>query len=201
MAKRNTQLEKTIAHFKKGKFVIVVDDEHRENEGDLILAAEDISAQKVNFLLKRARGMICVPMEKKRLSKLKLPQMTSKNEEHTKSMFTVTVDARKGISTGISARDRAKTISLLADPKSKPSDFVRPGHIFPLQAAKGELKERQGHTEASLELCKRAGKRPVAVICEILNDDGTMARMPQLRRFAKRHGFSLVRIHDLLSPS
>jgi 3,4-dihydroxy 2-butanone 4-phosphate synthase/GTP cyclohydrolase II len=193
----NQTVEKAIAEFRKGKFVVVVDDEHRENEGDLVIAAEDISPPKVNFLLKNGRGMICVPMTKQRLAQLKLPQMVFKNEEHTKSMFTITVDAKRGITTGISAADRAKTIQLLANQKSKASDFVRPGHVFPLQAAKNGLKERQGHTEAALELCKLAGKHPAAVICEILNEDGTMARMPQLKKFAKKRKLALITIHQL----
>jgi len=190
-------VQQAVAEFRKGHFVIVVDDEHRENEGDLIIAAQDITSKKINFILQKARGMMCVPMGKKRLTELKLPLMVGKNEENTKCMFTITVDAKKSISTGISASDRAKTIQLLANPKSKATDFVRPGHIFPLQAANNGLKERQGHTEAALELCKRAGKQPVAVVCEILNEDGTMARMPQLKKFAKKHSLSLTTIHEL----
>src|SRR3989338_4204687 len=190
-------VQQAVAEFRKGNFVIVVDDEHRENEGDLILAAEDITPKKVNFILQKARGMMCVPMSKKRLVGLKLPLMVGKNEENTKCMFTISVDAKKGITTGISASDRAKTITLLANPESNASDFVRPGHVFPLQAASNGLKERQGHTEASLELCRLAGKQPVAVICEILNGDGTMARMPQLKRFAKKHNLPLIAIHEL----
>ncbi len=198
MCKMARSLEKAIESFRKGKFVIVVDDEERENEGDLVIAAQDITPKKLNFILKHAKGMICVPMEKIHLDNLHLPLMVQKNEENTKCMFTITVDAKSGITTGISATDRAKTIMLLANQKSKASDFVRPGHIFPLQAAQGGLRERQGHTEASLELCKRAGKQPAAVICEILNDDGTMARMPQLKKFAAKHRISLVAIHELM---
>jgi 3,4-dihydroxy-2-butanone 4-phosphate synthase len=197
MAKKSQQLDKALSAFKKGEFVIVVDDEHRENEGDLIIAAQDITPKKINFVLSHARGMMCVPMTKRRLSELKLPLMVERNEENTKCMFTISTDARKGISTGISAADRARTISLLASKKSTPSDFVRPGHIFPLKAADGLLRERQGHTEAALELCKRTGKEPVAILCEILNDDGTMARMPDLLTFAKKHGLCLITIHDL----
>jgi len=191
-------VEKAVAEFKKGNFVIVVDDEHRENEGDLVVAAQDISAHKINFLLTQARGMICVPMTKKRLKELDIPLMVKKNEEGKKTMFSITVDAKEGITTGISAADRALTIALLANSKAKASDFVRPGHIFPLQAADRGLQQRHGHTEASLELCKRAQKEPVAVICEILNEDGTMARMPQLRQFAKTHKLEIVTIQELL---
>ena len=190
-------MRKAVDGFKKGKFVIVVDDEHRENEGDLAIAAQDISPQKVNFMLTHGRGLVCVPMAKQKLRELGLPVMVSRNEENTRCVFTVSADARKGIATGISAHDRAATIRLLADPGAVASDFVRPGHIFPIMAAENGLEERKGHTEAALELCRLSGKRPVAAICEILNKDGTMARMPQLKQFAKRHGIALITIKEL----
>lgn len=190
-------LEKAISDFQKGKFVIVVDDERRENEGDLVIAAQDITPSKVNFLLTYGRGLICVPMAKERLLELGLPPMVEKNEESAKCIFTVSADAKKGITTGISAIDRALTIKLLSSKKTKSSDLVRPGHIFPLMAAEGGLKVRKGHTEASLELCRLAGKEPAAVICEILNPDGTMARMPQLKVFAKRHGLQIITIKEM----
>jgi 3,4-dihydroxy 2-butanone 4-phosphate synthase / GTP cyclohydrolase II len=190
-------LEAAVSAIRKGGMVIVVDDECRENEGDLVMAGEDATPDNINFMLKYGRGLICVPMTKERLTELKLPIMVEKNEESAKCIFTVSVDARKGVTTGISAADRAHTIKLLSTSTSKASDFVRPGHLFPLQAAKGGLKERQGHTEASLDLMRKAGKGPVAVICEILNDNGTMARWPELRAYAERHKLPLITIKEL----
>ncbi len=190
-------IAQAIEDVRKGKFVIIVDDECRENEGDLVIAAQDITPAKVNFMLKYGKGLICVPMIKLRLRELELPIMVGNNEEATKCIFTVSADARRGISTGISAKDRATTISLLANKKSTAMDFVRPGHVFPLMAQEGGLLKRKGHTEASLELCHLGGKQPAAAICEILNDDGTMARMPQLRRFGRKHGITLLTIREL----
>ena len=191
------KLAKAIKAFGKGGMVIVIDDRHREDEGDLIMAAQDANPKSINFMITHGRGLVCVPMERKRLKELDLPIMVEKNEEATKCIFTISTDARKSISTGISASDRAATIRLLANPKSTANDFVRPGHVFPLMAAHRGLKVRKGHTEASLELCRLAGKSPVAVICEILNQDGTMARLPQLQKFAKKHRLPLISIKEL----
>lgn len=197
MSMAGNAVRKAVDAFRKGKFVIIVDDEHRENEGDVVVAAQDITPRKVNFMVTHGRGLLCVPMEKRRLDGLDIPIMVEDNEERTRCVFTVSVDARTGITTGISAHDRARTIRLLADSKTKAPDLVRPGHVFPLMAAAGGLEARKGHTEASLELCRLAGKYPVAAICEILNTDGTMARLPQLKVFSRKHHIPLVTIKEL----
>lgn len=197
MSMAGSAVRKAVDAFRKGRFVIVVDDEHRENEGDVVIAAQDITPRKVNFMVTHGRGLLCVPMEGKRLDELGLPVMVRDNEENTRCVFAVSTDARRGIATGISAHDRAATIRILADPKTRASDLVRPGHVFPLMAAGRGLRERKGHTEASLELCRLAGKRQVAVVCEILNKDGTMARMPQLKAFSRKHHIPLVTIKEL----
>lgn len=192
-------MEDIIQDFKNGKFVILLDAEDRENEGDLVIAAEDITPQLVNFMLVYGKGLICVPMQKTRLEQLKLPLMVEENEEATKCAFTLSVDAKKGVTTGISAVERAHTIKTLADPRTKAEDLARPGHIFPLMAAANGLGERQGHTEAALELCKLAGKRPAAVVCEILNTDGSVATLPQLKEFSEKHAIPLLTIQELMN--
>jgi 3,4-dihydroxy 2-butanone 4-phosphate synthase/GTP cyclohydrolase II len=188
-----------IEDIRKGKMVIVVDDEDRENEGDLTMAAELTRPEDVAFIRKYASGVICVPMTTERLRELDLPQMVSRNEARLGTAFTVSVDAREGVTTGISAADRARTIRVLADPNTKAHDLVKPGHIFPLQARDGGVLVRAGQTEAAVDLCRLAGLSAVGVICEITNPDGSMSRMPELKRFAKRHGLRLIMVKDLIA--
>jgi len=190
-------VNEAIDDIRRGKMVIVVDDEDRENEGDLTMAAELTRAEDVAFIRKYASGVICVPMITERLQELDLPQMVSRNEARLGTAFTVSVDAREGVTTGISAADRARTIKVLADPKTKAHDLVKPGHIFPLQARDGGVLVRAGQTEAAVDLCRLAGLSPVGVICELTNPDGSMSRMPELKRFAKRHGLRLITVKDL----
>ena len=192
-----SKIEEAIDDFKKGKFLIVVDDKLRENEADLVLAAEKITPQKINFMIKYARGLVCIPMLGKRLDELKLPLMAKINTEFTKCAFTISVDAKKGTTTGISAYDRAKTIKALINGKTKPRDLARPGHMFPLRCDETGLSKRAGHTEAAIELAKLAKLYPAAVICEIIGENGKMAKMDELRRFAKEHGLKIIRIMDL----
>ncbi|TMC72507.1 MAG: bifunctional 3,4-dihydroxy-2-butanone-4-phosphate synthase/GTP cyclohydrolase II [Chloroflexi bacterium] len=188
-----------IDDIRRGKMVIVVDDEDRENEGDLTMAAELATAEDVAFIRKYASGVICVPMTAERLQELELPQMVSRNEARLGTAFTVSVDAREGVTTGISASDRAQTIKVLADPRTNSRDLVKPGHIFPLQARDGGVLVRAGQTEAAVDLCRLGGLSPVGVICEITNPDGSMARMPELKRFARRHGLRLITVKDLIA--
>src|SRR2546421_1641155 len=188
-----------IEDIRRGKMVIVVDDEDRENEGDLTMAAELVTPEDVAFIRKYASGVICVPMTAERLQELELPQMVSRNEARLGTAFTVSVDAREGVTTGISASDRARTIKVLADPATKAHDLVKPGHIFPLQARDGGVLVRAGQTEAAVDLCRLAGLSPVGVICELTNPDGSMSRMPELKRFAKRHGLRLITVKDLIA--
>jgi len=190
-------VEEAIEAIRRGEMVIVVDDEERENEGDLVLAAEKVTPEKINFMAKHARGLICVPLMEERADELGLQPMVGGGKGH-EANFTVSVDARYGISTGISAYDRALTIQLLADPDAGPRDFIQPGHVFPLRAKPGGVLRRAGHTEASVDLARLAGLYPAAVICEIMNDDGSMARVPELREFAKRHGLKMTSIADLI---
>src|SRR5213082_2090613 len=188
-----------IDDIRRGKMVIVVDDEDRENEGDLTMAAELATPEDVAFIRKYASGVICVPMTAERLKELDLPQMVSRNEARLGTAFTVSVDAREGVTTGISASDRARTIRVLADPGTKAHDVVKPGHIFPLQARDGGVLVRAGQTEAAVDLCRLAGLSPVGVICEITNPDGSMSRMPELKRFAKRHDLKLITVKELIA--
>jgi 3,4-dihydroxy 2-butanone 4-phosphate synthase/GTP cyclohydrolase II len=181
-----------------GRMVVVMDDEDRENEGDLILAAEQATPEAVAFMIRHTSGIICVAMEAERLSGLELPQMVQTNTESHRTAFTVSVDLRTGTTTGVSSADRAATIRALAQPSSQPQDFVRPGHIFPLRSSKGGVLVRAGHTEASVDLCRLAGLKPAGVLCEVMNDDGTMARRPQLEAFAKRHHLKIGTIADLI---
>src|SRR3989344_2204236 len=193
-----SNIKKAIEDFRKGKFVIVVDDERRENEADIILAAEKVSPEKINFMIKNARGLVCVPMLGKRLDELKLEQMAKVNTEFHKCKFTVSVDYKYGTTTGISAFDRAKTIKALIDKNTKPNDLARPGHIFPLRCDAGGLSKRPGHTEAAIEMCKLAKLYPAAVICEIIGESGKMAKMPELKQFARKHNMKVIRINDLV---
>jgi len=191
-------IEEALAEMRAGNFVIVVDDEDRENEGDLIMAAEFITPAAVNFTETHARGMLCVPMEQERLRKLEIPLMVADNTERHRTAFTVTVDAKSVTTTGISASDQAATIRKLADPKARAEDFVRPGHVRPLMAGPGGVLHRSGHTEAALDLARLAGLRAAATICELKNPDGSMARLLDLERFAADHGFKLITIADLI---
>ena len=191
-------IEGVLRDIRAGKPVIVVDDADRENEGDLILAAEKATAASVNFMMRFGRGLICAPITNERAATLGLSRMVLDNRESFKTDFTVSVDATTGITTGISAEDRAKTIRLLASPKSRPGDLVQPGHIFPLRAKAGGTLQRSGHTEAAVDLARLAGLDPSGVLCEIVNDDGTMARLPDLKRFAKKHRLKLCTIQDLI---
>jgi 3,4-dihydroxy 2-butanone 4-phosphate synthase/GTP cyclohydrolase II len=191
-------IESVLRDIRAGKPVIVVDDADRENEGDLILAAEKATAASVNFMMRFGRGLICAPITNERAATLGLSRMVLDNRESFKTDFTVSVDATHDITTGISAGDRAKTIHLLANPKSRPGDLVQPGHIFPLRAKAGGVLQRSGHTEAAVDLARLAGLDPSGVLCEIVKDDGTMARLPDLKRFKKKHGLKLCTILDLI---
>lgn len=191
-------IEDVLIDIRAGKMVVVVDDEDRENEGDLIMAAEKISPESVNFMARFGRGLICVPARQDRLRQLGIERMVSENRDEFKTDFQVSVDAAHGISTGISAADRAKTIQVLASPTAVPSDLVQPGHIFPLRAKDGGVLQRAGHTEAAVDLAQIAGLLPMGVICEILNDDGSMARLPQLLDFARLHNLKISSIEKLI---
>jgi 3,4-dihydroxy 2-butanone 4-phosphate synthase/GTP cyclohydrolase II len=181
-----------------GRMVVVVDDEDRENEGDLLMAAGKVTPRAINFMARHGRGLICAPITHERAAQLGLQRMVLDNRETFKTDFTVSVDAARGVTTGISAEDRAATVRVLADAKAKPAALVQPGHIFPLRAKEGGVLQRAGHTEAAVDLARLAGLDASGVICEILNDDGTCARLPQLRRFAKRHGLKIASITDLI---
>uniref|UniRef100_UPI00402686AB bifunctional 3,4-dihydroxy-2-butanone-4-phosphate synthase/GTP cyclohydrolase II n=1 Tax=Prevotella sp. TaxID=59823 RepID=UPI00402686AB len=192
-------IEAAVKDFAEGKFVIVVDDEDRENEGDLIIAAEKITPEKVNFMLKHARGVLCAPITISRCEELDLPHQVSDNTSMLGTPFTVTIDKLEGCSTGVSAHDRAATIQALADPASTPQTFGRPGHINPLYAQDNGVLRRSGHTEAAIDLCKLAGLYPAGALMEIMNEDGTMARMPELRKMAEEWGMRIVSIKDLIA--
>ncbi len=191
-------VERAIEEVSGGGLVIIVDDEDRENEGDLMVAAEKTTPEIINFMSRQGRGLICLPLTKERLSELQLPLMVQENTSRFETAFTVSIDARDGITTGISAFDRARTVQVAIDPQTKPSDLVRPGHIFPLEARTGGVLSRAGQTEAAVDLAKLAGLRPAGVICEIMNEDGTMARMPQLEAFSREHGIPILTIADLI---
>ena len=192
-------IEKAIEDIREGKFVIVVDDEDRENEGDFIIAAEKITPEKVNFMLQHGRGVLCVPLPETRCAELDLVHQVSNNTSMLGTPFTVTVDKLEGCTTGVSAEDRAATIRALADPASTPQTFGRPGHINPLYAQEHGVLQRAGHTEAAVDLARLAGLQPVAALIEIMNEDGTMARMPQLEKVAEQYGLSLISIKDLIA--
>ena len=191
-------IENAIRDIKKGKCVILVDDEDRENEGDLVIAAEKVTPQAINFMAKHGRGLICLTLTPERVDELQLPPQASENTATFGTAFTVSIDARKGITTGISAADRATTIHVAIDPKSTPADLARPGHIFPLKSQVGGVLKRAGQTEGSVDLARLAGLTPAAVICEIMNEDGTMARVPELTKFAKYHKLKMVTIKSLI---
>lgn len=191
-------IEDVLSDLRKGKMVIVVDDADRENEGDLIIAAERVTPASVNFMAKFGRGLICVPASSERLMQLGIDRMVVQNRESFRTDFQVSVDAARGISTGISALDRARTIQVMASPTAVPGDLVQPGHVFPLRAKPGGVLQRAGHTEAAVDLARLAGCRPIGVICEIMDDDGSMMRLPRLRRFAQRHRLRICSIEDLI---
>jgi 3,4-dihydroxy 2-butanone 4-phosphate synthase/GTP cyclohydrolase II len=192
------KIEEAVGDIKNGKIIIIVDDEDRENEGDLVCAAEKITPEIINFMAIHGRGLICLPLTEDRCNFLQLPPQTSENTSGFGTAFTVSIEAKEGVTTGISAADRAKTILTAVDPKSKPTDLARPGHIFPLRAKKGGVLVRVGQTEASVDIARIAGLDPSAVICEIMNDDGTMARMPELEVFAEKHGLKIISVADLV---
>jgi 3,4-dihydroxy 2-butanone 4-phosphate synthase/GTP cyclohydrolase II len=191
-------IEELLAELRGGRMVVVMDDEDRENEGDLIMAAEHATAETIAFMIRHTSGIICVPMEEQRLAALELPQMVPANSESQRTAFTVSVDLRTGTTTGVSSADRAATVRALADSGSTAADFARPGHIFPLRPRAGGVLVRAGHTEAAVDLCRLAGLTPVGVLCEVMNDDGTMARRPQLEEFARRHGLKIGTIAALI---
>ncbi len=187
-----------IEEYRRGKFIIITDDEDRENEGDLVMAAQFVTPDAINFMAKYGRGLVCIPLTAERVAQLKLPMMVEANDSHFGTPFTVSVEARTGVSTGISAADRARTAQVLIDPSTSPEDLVKPGHLFPLRARDGGVLVRAGQTEASVDLCKMAGLYPAAVLCEIMKADGEMARMPDLKRFARRHGLKIVTINEMI---
>ena len=191
-------IEEAVQDFREGKFVIVVDDEDRENEGDLTIAAEKVTPESINFMAKYGRGLICVPLLGRRLDDLGIPMMVTNNTSTFGTAFTVSVEAKSGVTTGISAADRAATVQALVDPKTRPEDIAMPGHMFPLRAREGGVLVRAGQTEASVDLARLAGLYPAGVICEIMSDDGTMARLPQLEAFAQEHGLKIVGVAQLI---
>ncbi len=192
-------VEDALADLAAGQCLIVVDDEGRENEGDLVAAAQLATPEVLNLMIRDARGLVCVPMTPARAEALHLPPMAARNQDAHCTAFTVSVDARSGVTTGISAADRSRTAQRLADPHAGPEDFVRPGHMFPLVARQGGVLQRAGHTEAAVDLCRMAGLAPVGVICEIINDDGTMARQPELHRFARAHGLQILTVKQIIA--
>ncbi len=192
-------VEQAISDIREGRMVIVLDDEDRENEGDLVCAAETVTPEMINFMATHGRGLVCMPMTPERLDELKIPPMVEKNTARRGTAFCVSIEARQDITTGISAADRAQTIRKAVDPKTRPDDLARPGHVFPLKACLGGVLKRAGHTEASVDLCRLAGKLPAAVICEIMNEDGSMARVERLESFAREHGLKMISIADLIA--
>ncbi|MEA2465390.1 MAG: 3,4-dihydroxy 2-butanone 4-phosphate synthase / cyclohydrolase [Acidobacteriota bacterium] len=184
--------------YRRGEFVIIVDDEDRENEGDLCMAAERVTPESINFMARFGRGLICLALTEERCNELELPLMVENNTTNFGTAFTVSIEARGRVTTGISARDRAETVRVAIDPKTKPADLARPGHVFPLRAKKGGVLKRAGQTEASVDLAAIAGCSPAAVICEIMNEDGTMARLPDLKEFAIQHGLRIISVADII---
>lgn len=197
MTHRFSSIEQAIATLQSGRMIILMDDENRENEGDLVIAADHVSAAAINFMSRFGRGLICLPMAEELVDKLQLPMMTSNNRSPYGTAFTVSIEASQGVSTGISASDRAHTIKVAIDPQSGPQDIISPGHVFPLRAKKEGVLSRQGQTEGSVDLARLAGLTPAAVICEIINEDGTMSRRDQLAAFSKQHDIPMVTIRDL----
>jgi 3,4-dihydroxy 2-butanone 4-phosphate synthase/GTP cyclohydrolase II len=194
-----TTIEEAIEEVRAGRMVVVCDDEDRENEGDLTLAAQFATPEAINFMAKEGRGLICLALTPQRCDELGLDLMAAKNESPFETAFTVSIEARDGVTTGISAADRARTVQVAIDPQSAPRDLVQPGHIFPLKAKPGGVLERTGQTEAAVDLARLAGLNPAGVICEIMNDDGTMARVPDLERYCSRHGLKMITVADLIA--
>jgi 3,4-dihydroxy 2-butanone 4-phosphate synthase/GTP cyclohydrolase II len=195
---KTISVEQAVEEIKAGRMIIIVDDEDRENEGDLMVVAEKVTPEIVNFMTRHGRGLICLPLTRERLEELHLPLMVADNTARYQTAFTVSIDAKQDVTTGISAYDRAKTILAAIDPKTKPEDLARPGHIFPLQAREGGVLARAGQTEAAVDLARLAGLAPAGVICEIMNEDGSMARMPQLELFSREHAIPILTIADLI---
>ena len=193
-----SSIDDGLRDIREGKMVIIVDDEDRENEGDIMIPAEKVTPEAVTFMARYACGLICLSLTEKRVRELKLPLMVENNTSQYKTAFTVSIEAKSGVTTGISAHDRARTIQVAIDDKSTADDISRPGHIFPAMARKGGVLVRVGHTEASVDLARLAGLKPAGVICEIMNEDGTMARLPELEVFAEKHGLKIVTIADLI---
>ncbi|SFB33126.1 3,4-dihydroxy 2-butanone 4-phosphate synthase [Rhizobium sp. NFR07] len=194
-----SKIEDAIEAIRRGDMVVVVDDQDRENEGDIVIAADAVAPKDIAFMMNHARGLVCIAMEGERLDALDIPLMVSRNTESLKTAFTVSVDYIPGTTTGISAADRTATVRALAEGSARPEDFARPGHIFPLRAHPDGVRARPGHTEAAVELARLAGRAPAGVICEVANDDGTMARLPHLEIFAEKHGLLVVTIEDLVT--
>jgi len=192
-------IPEAIEDIKSGKIIIIVDDEGRENEGDLVAAAEKVTPEIINFMAKEARGLICLPLTRERVEELRIPMMVQDNTSRFSTAFTVSIEAKHGVSTGISAHDRAATIKVAIDPATRPRDIARPGHVFPIRARNGGVLVRAGHTEASIDLAKLAGLYPAGVICEIMNEDGTMARLPQLEVIAAKHNLKMISVADLIT--
>jgi 3,4-dihydroxy 2-butanone 4-phosphate synthase/GTP cyclohydrolase II len=195
-----SSIPEALEDFRAGKMIVVLDDEDRENEGDLTIAAEKITPEAVNFMARYGRGLVCLPMTGERLDELRIPLMVrdEQNSARFGTAFCVPIEARQGTTTGISAADRAKTVLAAVDPRTKPEDLARPGHMFPLRARSGGVLERAGQTEAAIDLARLAGLYPAGVICEVMNEDGTMARVPQLEEFGLAHGIRLITIRDLI---
>ncbi|NNE67233.1 MAG: 3,4-dihydroxy-2-butanone-4-phosphate synthase [Pyrinomonadaceae bacterium] len=191
-------IEEAVEDIRAGKMIIIVDDEDRENEGDLVCAAEMVSADAINFMATHGRGLICLPLTEERCDYLQLPPQSQENTSSMGTAFTISIEAKQGVTTGISAADRARTIKTAVDPETKPNDLARPGHVFPLRAKNGGVLVRVGQTEASVDMSRIAGLDPSAVICEIMNEDGTMARMPELRVFAEKHDLKIISVADLV---
>src|SRR3984957_5826755 len=192
-------IEEAIEEIRQGKMVVVCDDEGRENEGDLTMAAQFATPEAINFMAKEGRGLICLSLTGRRCDELGLELMAAKNESRFETAFTFSIEAREGITTGISAADRSRTIQVAVDPDSAPRDLVRPGHVFPLKARPGGVLERAGQTEAAVDLARLAGLNPAGVICEVMNDDGTMARVPDLVGYCEHHGLKMITVADLIA--
>ena len=192
-------IPEAIEDIKAGKFVIVVDDEDRENEGDLVIAAEKVTAESINFMATHGRGLICMPVTGERLDELRIPMMSANNTSKFTTPFAMAVEAREGTTTGISAADRARTVQVMVDSNTRPEDLLMPGHMFPLRARDGGVLVRGGQTEATVDLARMAGLKPAGVLCEIMNEDGTMARLPQLKVFARKHGLKIISVADLIA--
>lgn len=192
-------VDEAIQEYRQGHFVIIVDDEDRENEGDLTLAAQFVTPEAINFMTRYGRGLVCIPLTGERLDELRVPMMVGDNKSRFGTAFTVSVEARDGVSTGISAHDRARTVRVLIDPATRPEDLVMPGHMFPLRAREGGVLVRAGQTEAAMDLARLAGLYPAAVLCEIMKADGTMARLPDLKRFAGRHHLNIISVNQLIA--